>query len=127
MIPMEKNLENIVGKGENAGNQHFLLFPQCFLPLSKTVFNFLFKIILLSANFFNSDQPKISPFGKGLTVICSFLIMDLLYGECRIWSAHTLVQTNLALLTSPHYYTGMRMKPKGKIGKWKPNLGGPSF
>ena len=21
----------IVGKGENAGNQHFLLFPQCFL------------------------------------------------------------------------------------------------
>ena len=23
-------LENIVGKGENAGNQHFLLFPQCF-------------------------------------------------------------------------------------------------
>ena len=24
--------ENIVGKGENAGNQHFLLFPRCFLP-----------------------------------------------------------------------------------------------
>ena len=23
-------IENIVGKGENAGNQHFLLFPQCF-------------------------------------------------------------------------------------------------
>ena len=23
-------VENIVGKGENAGNQHFLLFPQCF-------------------------------------------------------------------------------------------------
>ena len=26
-----KAYENIVGKGENAGNQHFLLFPQCFL------------------------------------------------------------------------------------------------
>ena len=24
---------NIVGKGENAGYQHFLLFPQCFLSL----------------------------------------------------------------------------------------------
>ena len=24
--------KNIVGKGENAGNQHFLLFQQCFLP-----------------------------------------------------------------------------------------------
>ena len=23
-------VENIVGKAENAGNQHFLLFPQCF-------------------------------------------------------------------------------------------------
>ena len=23
-------VENIVGKGENVGNQHFLLFPQCF-------------------------------------------------------------------------------------------------
>ena len=22
--------ENVVGKGENAGYQHFLLFPQCF-------------------------------------------------------------------------------------------------
>ena len=28
----EKAFENILGKGENAGNQHFLLFLQCFLP-----------------------------------------------------------------------------------------------
>ena len=27
----------IVGKGENAGNQHFLLFPQCFLPVPKQI------------------------------------------------------------------------------------------
>ena len=27
-------IENIVGKGENAGYQHFLLFPQCFLHSS---------------------------------------------------------------------------------------------
>ena len=27
-------VENIVGKGENAGYQHFLLFPQCFLKPS---------------------------------------------------------------------------------------------
>ena len=26
--------ENVVGKGENAGNQHFLLFPQYFQKLS---------------------------------------------------------------------------------------------
>ena len=30
-----KNLcENIMGKGENAGYQHFLLFPQCFQKAS---------------------------------------------------------------------------------------------
>ena len=29
----KKALENTVGKEENAGNQHFLLFSQCFLLL----------------------------------------------------------------------------------------------
>ena len=29
----KKPFENVVGKGENAGNQHFLLFPLCFLPI----------------------------------------------------------------------------------------------
>ena len=30
--PKKKSLENIVGKGENAGNQHFLLFPHVLYP-----------------------------------------------------------------------------------------------
>ena len=30
MICVTDWIENIVGKGENAGYQHFLLFPQCF-------------------------------------------------------------------------------------------------
>ena len=30
MIFVFGRVENIVGKGENAGYQHFLLFPQCF-------------------------------------------------------------------------------------------------
>ena len=29
-------VENIAGKGENAGYQHFLLFPQCFQKVSYT-------------------------------------------------------------------------------------------
>ena len=28
----KKHFENIVGNGQNAGNKHFLPFPQCFLP-----------------------------------------------------------------------------------------------
>ena len=35
--PREKTFENIVGKGENAGNQHFLLFPQCFLSFPNQI------------------------------------------------------------------------------------------
>ena len=31
---MLEKVENIVGKGENADYQHFLLFPQCFQKLS---------------------------------------------------------------------------------------------
>ena len=31
-----ERVENIVRKGENAGYQHFLLFPQCFQKVSYT-------------------------------------------------------------------------------------------
>ena len=34
MISLYDRVENTVGKGENAGYQHFLLFPQCFPKLS---------------------------------------------------------------------------------------------
>ena len=37
MTLKKKPLENIVRKGKNAGNQHFLLFAQCFLSIPKTI------------------------------------------------------------------------------------------
>ena len=37
---VSERIENILGKGENAGYQHFLLFPKCFQkPLSLGSFN----------------------------------------------------------------------------------------
>ena len=33
MIFVSDRVENIAGKGDNAGHQHFLLFPQCFQRL----------------------------------------------------------------------------------------------
>ena len=50
--------ENTVGKGKNAGNQHSLLFLQCFSSLSKTNFNISASFTLSSANAFNMDQTK---------------------------------------------------------------------
>ena len=35
--PQKKPFENTVGKGENGGNHYFLLFPQCFLPISNRI------------------------------------------------------------------------------------------
>ena len=47
MTLRKKPFVNIVGKGENAGNQHFLffpflLFPQCFLPFPKQISVFIY-------------------------------------------------------------------------------------
>ena len=41
--------ENILGKGENAGNQPFLLFPQCFLSFLKQISIFELHLSSLSA------------------------------------------------------------------------------
>ena len=37
----EENMETFLGKGENAGNQHFLLFQKCFLILKTKFLNFV--------------------------------------------------------------------------------------
>ena len=41
----KKPSENNVGKGKNAGNQYFILFPQCFLPFKKEKSNFKWHLI----------------------------------------------------------------------------------
>ena len=55
---MDKAFENIVGKGENAGNQHFLLFPTMFSTVSKTEIIIVATLNLSSANAFKLDQSK---------------------------------------------------------------------
>ena len=62
--------ENTVGKGKNAGNQHSLLFLQCFSSLSKTNFNISASFIMSSATQFQGLSTLIkNPFentvGKG--------------------------------------------------------------
>ena len=40
MTLIKKPFENTVGKRENASNQHFLLYPQCFLPYQRKIASF---------------------------------------------------------------------------------------
>ena len=39
----KKAFENIVGEGENVGNQHFSLFPPCFLPIKNRMNEWRYK------------------------------------------------------------------------------------
>ena len=55
----KKTLENIVGKEENAGNQHFLPFPTVFSTLSKREIIIFATLNLSSANAFNLVTSKI--------------------------------------------------------------------
>ena len=41
----KRGLFKTAGQGENAGDRHFLLFPQCFLPIPKRIY--VFKLHLL--------------------------------------------------------------------------------
>ena len=66
MTLSKKPFENIVGKGENAGIQHFLLFPQCFRPFPKHISTFQSHLFFLSANAFNLGQTRIFSFSKEL-------------------------------------------------------------
>ena len=64
-LPNQRSLlETLWEKGENAGYQHFLLFPQCLFTLHKTNFKISFRFILSSAHVLNLDQSKILSFGK---------------------------------------------------------------
>ena len=55
---------NIAGKGENAGHQHFYLFPQFFPPYQRQQIRYLTTFTLSSANASNLDRSKILSFGK---------------------------------------------------------------
>ena len=59
--------ENIVEKGDNAGNQYFLLFPQYFQRYQRRI-HFLVTMKLSSANAFNLGKANTLSSGKGLTL-----------------------------------------------------------
>ena len=60
MTHRKKPFENIVGKGENAGYQHFLLFPQCFLPFLEQISIFHSHLFCRLQTPLNLDQSKVS-------------------------------------------------------------------
>ena len=60
--------ENIVGKGEIAHNEQFLLFPKCFQLSQITVSPFIHIFDIISLFAIEMKEPKIGISGKGLNV-----------------------------------------------------------
>ena len=99
--------ENIVGKRENAGNQHFLLFLQRFLTLSQTETLILATLNLSSANAFNLVKAKILSFGKELNVCPKYGIIIFYF---------RLIQSEKGISTS--LIKHLRVKKKTLITKY---------
>ena len=68
MHQQQTTFKNIVGKGEIARNEQFLLFPHCFLlnQIIVSPYVHIFGIISLFAA--ELEEPKIGITGKGLTL-----------------------------------------------------------
>ena len=64
MISVLGRIENILGKGENAGNQHFLLFPKNFSTLrKKEKLCFCALLNFACASLYNLDISNFLSFG----------------------------------------------------------------
>ena len=61
MISVFDCVENIVGKEENAGFQHFLLYPECFQRAS---FSGLLKVVIVWYSVKTHETPPFPPFPK---------------------------------------------------------------
>ena len=61
--------ENIVGKGEIAQYEQFLLFPQSFQLNQITVSQFVYNFDITSLFAVESEEPKSDLLGKGLTFL----------------------------------------------------------
>ena len=66
MHQQQTAFENIVGKGEIARNEQFLLFPQCFLLNQIIVFPFVHILDMVSLFAAELEEPKIGISGYGL-------------------------------------------------------------
>ena len=77
-----KPSENIMGKEENAGNQHFLLFATMFSSASMKNSAIYATLKLLPANVYSSDEFKILLFGKKLNERRTVGVWFVVFADC---------------------------------------------
>ena len=85
MYQQQTAFENIVGKEEIARDEHFLLFPQCFLLSLKIVSPFVNIDSIIPLFAAELEEPRIGTRGKGLSTcfINNWLNKFISMGECN--------------------------------------------
>ena len=68
MYQQQTAFENMVGKGEIARNEQFLLFPQCFLLNQIIVSPFVHSFDIIPSFAAEMEELKIGISGKGLII-----------------------------------------------------------
>ena len=98
----KKPFENIVDKGENAGDQHFLLFQQCFLNSFKHFF-FMFELQVFCHVQMLSIFPGLNPFPKKpwFLRVCTAGLLKTLWKKDKL-----LIKSNLSFSHSVFYPFG---------------------
>ena len=107
MALWKKPFENILGKGENAGNQHFLLFPKCFLLYKRQISPFEKELTGHLQTHGIWTSLTLLSFGKELTVFSTLPTYD----QCRLLILIELVSAldrtyRLQFLTCMDRYKG---------------------
>ena len=104
-----KSFENTVGKGQIAGNEQFLLFPQCFLPIWQTFCHFhqVWNCCLQALSVWKSPKfvvwERVNPFHNKpwFLRVCSKSLLKTLWEKEKL-----LVTSNFSFSRSVFYPFG---------------------
>ena len=104
MTPRKGPFENTVGKGENAGNQHFL-FPQCFLPYQRQKSSFELHLFCPMQMLSIWSHPKYCCLLKILTLLDNKISISKIKLQCLTLEEYqTLLELKKKPVTSTSFF-----------------------
>ena len=119
--PRKKPFDNIVGKAENVGNHHFLLFPQYFLSFAKQMSVFdshlnssLIFCRLVKCETILGSKHKVNPFPNKLwfLCVCSASLLKTLWEKEKL-----LVTSNFSTVFSTYNTSNLDESKICRLGR----------
>ena len=104
MTPWRMPFKSMVGKGENAGDQHFLLFPKCFLLFDRQISSFELDLICrlqLVSTLTSLTSLTLSLISPGFLHVCGTSLLKTLWKNKKL-----LITSNFSFSHSVFYPFG---------------------